>query len=655
MGWALVSIPILLDVIARAQGELVALSKRDGASVRFQILGPLDVRIGGTTVRVTARREQVALATLLVEPGQAVSVERLVDAIWPDRPPSGATNQLAICISSLRRRLADAATDPIITVPPGYLVDTEQAELDANEVETHVAEANQLVTNGESEHAARQLRMALDLWRGPVLAGITSPALQPKIVRWEERRLAITEQYTKLELALGNSSEVIGELLGAVAEQPLRERSRVLLMLALEQAGRKAEALEVYADARRVLRQELGIEPGSELRSMHDAVLRGTVAAAKHQATSYRPHSSHSDNRKRLRAGSSTAAMLPSDIADFTARTEEVRHIAAVLTCPRGSAVPVTVISGAGGVGKTALAVNVAHALREQFPDGQLYADLGGTRQCPADPEQVLRWFMRSLGAPHRAIPQHPGQLMGMYRSLLSGRRVLVMLDDAGSATQIEPLLPGSPSCGVIVSTRARLTGLAGAHLVELGLLRPDECLDLLRAIVGQQRVDAERQAAEELVRHCGYLPLAVRIVGARLAAKPHWTLAYLARRLAVDSRRLDELRCGTLDVRYTIGLSYGRLSLGSRRLLQRLSARGAAGTVTPDAIRTLADSSPAEAFEAFEALVEARLLDVTGVRQDSATDYLCHDLVRLYALADASRNGVVETGLRAAPPHREP
>ncbi len=612
----------------------------------FRILGPLEVRVAGRIVPITAPRDQVALTTLLLAQGQVVAVERLVDAIWTDRPPTDPANQISICVSSLRRRLGAAAAPDqlIVTAPPGYALCVDEAEFDINQVEAYAAEAQRFAVENDETKAAERLSSALSVWRGPVLAGITSQSLRPDIVRWEERRLALTEQYAYLMLKLSRGHEIIGDLAAGVADHPLRERPRALLMSALHQSGRRAEALEEYADIRRHLRSELGLEPGEELRAAQEAVLRGrlhvgarSAAAPTHgsdhplavSAAGRSPAPGSGDGHARHRWP--TAAMLPADIADFTARDKEFGELAHALTSVTGTAVPVAVISGPGGTGKTALAVHVAHYLADAYPDGQLHARLLGPEGRPVPSADVLHSFLLALSVPGRLIPEDVEVRKGMYRSLVAGRRILIALDDVVSETQMEALLPGAPTCGVLATSRARLTGLAGVHSMELGLFTPDDATALLCSVLGGQRVEAEREVAARIVQYCGCLPLAVRIAGARLAAKPHWTLSYFARQLAEDGGRLDELTHGTLNIRASIERSYRRLSSAAQLLFHRLGHTDGPGCITLAETSALTIHCP-QLMDAIEELVDTRLLEVVERGPSSMVAYHMHDLVWLYA-----------------------
>ncbi|MFB4270856.1 BTAD domain-containing putative transcriptional regulator [Nonomuraea sp. GTA35] len=366
------------------------------------------------------------------------------------------------------------------------------------------------------------------------------------------------EECLELELRLGRHHEIAGELADLVAEHPLRERLCALLMLALHHDGRTAEALEAYRRTRTALVEELGLEPGAALRRLEHAILTGDDALAPPASSAGRA------------AGPVRPRQLPPDVADLTGRDEIAAGMRELLrTAPDGTAVTVVAISGQAGVGKTTLAVHVAHAVSGAFPDGQLYADLrGGWQAHRAGPDEVLARFLRALGMAGSEIPRGADERAKEYRSRLAGRRLLVVLDNAADEAQVRPLIPGTPSCAVLVTSRAKLAGLPGARLVELGVLDTSRAVELLGRIAGAGRVAAEAGAARELVRLCGGLPLALRIMGARLVVHGRATIAELARRLADESRRLDELSYGDLEVRGSLSYSFHRLSPRAKRLL---------------------------------------------------------------------------------------
>ncbi|MBA8957138.1 BTAD domain-containing putative transcriptional regulator [Actinomadura namibiensis] len=415
----------------------------------------------------------------------------------------------------MRRVLENDRTRPAVlrSAGDGYRLDVPDGALDLTGFDRRVAEAARLTAGGRSRadlDAARLLLTeALELWSGDPLAGLPGPFAETQRSRLAERRLAARRSRLEIDLELGRYAEAVAELTALTAEHPLREDLHGLLMLALSRDGRQAEALAAYAALHRTLRSELGADPGPELRRLHARLLAGGPAPA--------PSGPDPDPVTR-------PASLPADLADFTGRADLVARLTARLTAPPGAAPTVIALFGAGGVGKTALAVHVAHRVRGDHPDGQLYVDLHGAGGDPAEPVAVLGEFLRALGVPDAALPESEAERAALYRTRLAGRRVLVLLDNARDAEQVRPLLPGDPGCAVLVTGRAPTVGPAGAWSVPLRAFAADEASALFTGIVGEERAAAEPAAVAEVLRLCGHLPLAVRIVAARLAARPGWT-----------------------------------------------------------------------------------------------------------------------------------
>jgi len=596
--------------------------------MRIRLLGPVELWDGGRPMPV-GPRARVVLAALAINAGRVVSMHRLIAAVWPDEPPATAVTQIHVCVSALRRALTSVgvaeARDLIVTAPPGYLLRVAQDQIDILEFERSLSEARTAADEGDPRRAAALLREALALWRGPALEGFAG--LTVEATRLEERRLAALEERAEADLALGRAADLVSELTALVAEHPLRERLRALLMRALHRAGRRSEALDVYQDARRTLIDELGLEPGPELRRAQEAVLADNEAddEAPEFAAGFKAESA-------VGPVVSGRSPLPPDIADFTGRRKQVAQaIDAITGGPRPrAAVPIVVITGRAGVGKTTLAVHVAHRLRGQF-DGRLYVSLDGAGPAPADPAEVLGRLLRRLGVDGAAIPDEPEDRAESYRARLDGAHVLIVLDNAADERQIRPLLPGSPTCAVIVTSRRHLTGLPGAVHIELGSFDPAQATELLGRVAGMDRVAAEPAAGERISMLCDRLPLALRIAAARLAAKPHWSLDRLASRLADERRRLDELTHADLEVRGSIGLSHQGLSPSAQRAFRLLGLLDA-----PDfavwAAAAMMDAPQPAAEEQVEELIDARLLEVAGHDETGQTRYRFHDLVRVYA-----------------------
>jgi DNA-binding SARP family transcriptional activator len=597
----------------------------------FRVLGPIEVVHHGQPVRLSAAKLRL-LAVLLCRAGGVVSTGQLVAALRCGHSGEMSKKVLHVQVHRLRRALGDHAA--ITYRPPGYLLTLAPDELDLLRFEGLVEQGRRALAAGDHRQAGPLLRQAIGLWQGPAFAGLHDvPLLHEEAARLAELRVAATEDLVDAELALGRDADLVAELRPLVDEHPLRERLRAQLMLALYRSGRQAEALEVFREARRVLVDELGIEPGAELRRLEHAMLTGDPALDD------RPdpvEAQPAATEPAVRPDGEVAAQLPHDIADFTGRGELVGQLVAGLTPPTGgeppTAMAVWAVAGRGGVGKTTLALHVAHRLRTSFVGGQLYVNLAGTTAEPADPAQVLARFLRALGVDSSAIPAGAEERAELYRQRLASRRILVVLDDAAHEAQVRPLLPGSPTCAVVVTSRALLTGLAGSRHVRLDEFDVDQALDLLGRVAGGQRIAAEPAAAREIVQLCGHLPLAIRIAGARLVARPRSPLATLAAQLTDAGRRLDLLATGDLGVRACFALSYRALPEPARRafrLLGTLDVPDFAGWVPA----ALLDLPVAHGEHLTELLVDAQLLDIG--RTDPTTGavrYHFHDLVRVYA-----------------------
>ena len=622
----------------------------------FRILGPLQLGTDTIQVRVPMGRQQVVLSSLLLEVGKIVPTDYLVDAIWDENPPETARTQVQICVSKLRKSLSSLGVE-LQTRPPGYSIDIDQEEIDAGRVERLSAQGRAAIREGRREEAVALFRAAARLWSGPVLSGVPSRLIEAKAARLEEVRLNLSETYLDLDLDLGRHQEIVGEVSALVKDHPLRERLRGQLMLALYRSGRRAEALESYRKGRELLLDELGLDPGEELRRLEsdvladDGSLRLRVAAVPStsggDADTSTPSPGPSSPVEPRKVDS--PRQLPTDSVDFVGRTEWIDAIESTLT-NTGRAVGVALIVGRPGIGKSSLAVHVGHRLAEErFPDGQLYCDLRGSRQEPTDTTEVLGRFLRALGIPGQALPESADERAEVYRSLMSTRRVLVVLDDAASERQVEELLPGSPGCGVIATSRARLTGIPGARVIGLDILSNEQAIELLRRVLGPGRVEAEPAAASALVRAVGRLPLALRIIAARLGAREHWSLASMVNRLADERHRLDELAHGELTVRASISLTHDGLDDKTRRLLALMAL--ADGPSQPGWVAgALTDDDGPFTGDLLEPLVDAQMLDVTGVDEQGEPRYRFHEVIRLFAkerLAEEPLQAVTEASAR--------
>ncbi|MFJ8471845.1 BTAD domain-containing putative transcriptional regulator [Kitasatospora sp. NPDC094011] len=598
--------------------------------MRFQVLGPVQAWLDGKELILGSPQQQAVLTTLLLHSGRPVTTQDLVDALWGDRPPAQAVAALRTYVSRLRsviepRREVRRPAELLVSVADGYALRIPGEALDLSVFDRLSAEAATARTSGNKHEAHRLLVEALDLFSGRPLTGIPGPYADAQRLRLTERHVAATEELCAAALDVGLHAEIVGELNNLTTEHPLRERLRELLMLALYRCGRQAEALGVYTDTRKLLIEELGVEPGVGLSSMHNRIL----AADPTLAVPVVPTSAvHEDSP----AAPPAPAQLPADVSDFSGRSELVGDLSTVLMNATGQAVVVTSLAGIGGVGKTTLAVHVAHRVRAEFPDGQLYVDLRGAGASPADPVVVLGDFLHALGVSDG--PDSLEQRAALYRSLLASRRMLILLDNARDAEQIRPLIPGVSGCAVLATSRSRLAGIPGAQLFDVEELTPEEALALFSAIVGDHRVAAEPEAAIKVITACGFLPLAVRIAAARLASRPRWSVSDLARRLADQRRRLDELQLGNLAVETTIGLGYGQLSTAEARAF-RLLALIDSPDVPLSAAAALLGVDEDTAEDLAEGLVEANMLECFAPGR-----YRYHDLLRLYAQRQNERIG---------------
>jgi DNA-binding SARP family transcriptional activator len=576
-------------------------------AMRFGVLGPLQITgHDGRWLRLRGDRQRSLLAMLLFHANERVPTDRLVDALWPGIPPKSYASNLHTYVSRLRERLGPALIDH---AGPGYRLLVDDADLDLLVFRAASGTGRRALRDGDPHTAARHLRLALAQWRDRPLADLVLPALDAEVSRLETERLTAFEDCVAAELAIGRHAELVGELQAAVAEHPLRERLVGQLMRALRDAGRRADALAVYRDARATLVEETGLEPGAALQATHAEILRG-------------------DERGPGRRDEWPVRQLPADIRVFTGRDAVVDELTALLTDPDRAPV---VLTGEPGVGKSALAVRVAHRLHEAFPgafpDGHLYAHLAGA-SAPRPADDVLADLLRSLGVTGPGIPDDTHAKAAVLRSRLADRRVLLVLDDAADPAQVRPLLPGTASSAVLVTSRRRLSGLAGAHRVTVGSLTDAEAVDLLAELAGP-RVAAERDGAARIAAACGNLPLALRIAGTRLALRPQLRPAALADRLEDERRRLDELSVSDLQVRAGLALSYAALSEPARATFRLIG--GAAVTNVPAwAITVLQDGAAGE--QALDELVESSLLQPAGVDACGEPRYQMHDLVLTFS-----------------------
>jgi len=609
---------------------------------RFRILGPVEAWTGREWATISAAKQRSVLAALLLRPGALVPTDALIDEVWPSGPPAKAANLVSVYVHHLRRLIGDSGAQVLVTRPPGYLVVLGPGDLDADRFVALAADGRQALASGAPDRAVELLTEALGLWRGGALADVpVTPLVAAEADRLRESWTEATELRAEANLARGRYAEVVPEVRRLLADHQLRERLWLLLMRALCGAGRQAEALEVYEQARTTISEELGVDPGTELRQLHLQILSADSEQAVISLAIPAP----------VPPPPPLPAQLPADISDFTGRSGQVARLCELLAGADGdarTAVRVVLVVGSGGLGKTTLAVHTAHLLAGKFPDGQLYANLHGATQ-PADPAEVLARFLRDLGADAASIPPGAEERAAQFRTRLAGRRVLIVLDDARGTEQVRPLLPGSASCAVLITARTWMPELAGGSVLDLDVLSPEEAETLFTKVAGGKRVHAEPQATKDVLAACAGLPLAIRIAGARLATRANWSVRTIASRLADERRRLDELRVGNLEVRASFEVSFATLpspaAAGGQpaaRAFRLLGLWTGPSIGLPAASALLGEPEDAVA-NALDVLVDAHLLE-----SPEPDRYRFHDLLRVYA-ADRAHTGETEQARTAA------
>lgn len=594
----------------------------------FRMLGPLLVQADGQSLRIKGRRQSTVLAMLLLSADRIVSVDTLVDAVWPEAPPATARNQIAICVATLRKTFKEAGgSDILLTSPPGYVLARGAHRIDVVEF-LHAAERGRdAARHGRAEEACALLEEALSKWRGAALDELSGERIEAEAARLEHLRLDLIEERAGLMLELGRHRLLTGELGELVARHPLREQSREHLMLALYRSGQRAEALEVFRQGRSLMNEELGIEPGPALQHLHELILQDSpeltrpVAAAPAAPATVQ----------------TTPAQLPADVLRFTGRQEELAQLDRLLKEPYQPHAPaLATIVGVGGVGKTALAVHWASQAADRFPDGQLFADLRGYDEDnpPVSPTVVLDRFLRALGTPGPQIPAEPDERAALFRSLLSTRKALVVLDNVRSFAQLRPLLPGGGRSVVLATGREALDDVTGDYTalrIRLRVLPPAEATTLLTRIAGADRFGSDPVGLEQLSALCDCLPLALRIAGARLATKPGLTVRGLVERLSDQRRRLDELSPSEGGVRAGFRLTYRDLSPEAARMYRRLGLlRTADFAAWVGAAALGTDVWHAERL--LDQLVDAQLLETVEPVPGRAARYRFQDLLQLFA-----------------------
>jgi DNA-binding SARP family transcriptional activator len=593
----------------------------DSRGVQVSVLGPFEVTVDGRPVQLRAGRLRALLAVLAMSAGRAVPVDQIVTALWNADEPGSGRRAAQTYISRVRTALG---TVDITAEATGYVLRLEPDRVDALRFLRLLDTAER---NGNPAEERALLDEALQLWRGVPFEGVQCDRLaRVEAPRLVERRLAAVERRVDLRLADrgdDGSAELVAQLRGLAEEHPLRETLWVRLLAVLRRGGRHAEALDLYGLVRARLGEELGTDPGPQLQRIHAALLAGGPE----------PDDRPAPDGQRPR-------QLPAPPRMFTGRLTELAQLQRARDT---STVVISAIDGMAGIGKTALAVQAAHRLADRYPDGQLFVDLHGYTEGmpPTDPAEALGHLLGALGVAGTRIPPGLAQRSGLYRTRLAGRRVLVVLDNAATEQQVQPLLPGTAGCLVLVTSRRRLAGLDETLTVSLGTLPPDDAVHLFVRTAGEERVaDQPAELIEEVVELCGRLPLAIRIAAARLRSHAAWDVAHLVRRLRDQQHRLGELAAGHRSVTAALELSYRHLSTGDRRAY-RLLGLHPGPDIDTDAAAALIGTTSAGAGPVLDRLIEARLL-----LEPVAGRYRFHDLIRAHAAhAVTTAIATVETG----------
>jgi DNA-binding SARP family transcriptional activator len=600
--------------------------------LEFRILGPVGFWREGYEAPLKGSKQKTLLAALLLAKGRMLTDSQLSDVLWGDEAPGTYQAQIYTYASRLRRHLNSNIW--IVRQGPGYLLKIGSAQFDYNEFTQRSRAGRAALAEGRFDKAATLLHSALSLWRGPTLTDVTELLGESERPRIEEERMDTVENRIDAELALGQHDRLTSELIGLVGTHPLRERMRAQLMAALYRSDRQAEAFATYQEGCRLLADELGVDPGPKLKRTYQAILTGELKNGQQPGI---------ETGSAVTFASPLTSTPPTATPDFTGRAAELAATGAAVSGLRsvgyGQRRIITVL-GMTGIGKTAFALHVADRFGAEFPDGVLFLDLQGGTPDPVPPHEAISKLLELLGVRTQLLPANLEQRIQLYRGMIAQRRVLVVLDDAAHERQVRPLTTGSSHSQLIVTSRAQLPTLEGQFIVRLASLDSGESLALLTEIVGAARVAAEPVAAQRIVDYCAGFPLAVRIVGARLAAKQHWPLSRLAERLADKHDRLDELKLGELDVRASLDRTYRVLGEEAGTALLRLAmldTRSLSKGVIEDALGLTETSSE----RLTEELLDLHLLTHEGLDHAGRDSYGIHSLIRLHAQERAKTAGL--------------
>ncbi|WP_169811368.1 AfsR/SARP family transcriptional regulator [Nocardia anaemiae] len=589
----------------------------DVGLLRLSVLGPVEVWLGDVPVDVRQPKLQALLAMVAMRDGRAVSIEELIDGIWGTDVPDSAVSAVRNFVWSVRRQLADnGGADILASVRGGYRLAVPIC-IDAEVAKRRRDAADASRAAGRLAEAEMEVLAGLELWRGGPLAGVPGPWAAAERTRLQRLRRSLQECSIEIATAVGEHDRAIAEIELLLGTDPHSERLSALLMTALHRAGRRAEALAAYQHARRQLVEDLGLEPGSTLVDLHQRIL--TDDAVSVTTASAAPRVRH------------VPAQLPPDITDFTGRSAEVAQLETDLDGV--DAMAVAAVQGMGGVGKTTLAVHVAHRVRHRFPDGQLYVDLRGTGTDPARPDDVLAEFLHALGVAEDDVPSGMSSRSALWRSMVDGRRMLLLLDNAYDAAQVAPLLPGTSASAVLITSR-RPIHVPGIRAQRLAALDASTAAALFARVVGRDRVAAEAKAARRIVGLCAGLPLAVRLVAARIASRPEWTLTTEAERVAARRAELATFAFAGVTLDSALRAGYAQLDPEAARAFRLMARVG-----LPDlSLAVIADALDRDR-QVCERICE-ELVDHSMLESAARGRYHYHDLVRIFARGCQPRDG---------------
>lgn len=580
-----------------------------GERLRFEVLGPVRAWRGDREIDLGSPQQRAILAILLLQAGTPASPDQLIAAIWGGAAPRAAVGMIRSYVSRLRHVLDPAHRAAVIeSVGGGYVLRAE--DLDLTELQRRLGAAREARRAGDAPAAATALRTALSLWHGTPLAGVNGDYAEFERTRLEQLRLTAIEDLAAADIESGQHVEAAAELAEVIAEQPLRERPRELLMLALYRSGRQADALAVFGQIQRLLADELGLYPGPDLQEMQRRILASDPALAG-PATP-----------RQTATSSRNPTQLPPDVPDFVGRDEPRSRMADALT-PSDASVPVVGVEGLAAVGKTTLAVHVGHAVVANFPDGQLFVDLGGAGEPLAE-------LLRGVGVPDAGLPESFSERVALWRTLTTGRRLLIVLDDARDAEQVRPLLPGPGGSAVMITARQRLYGLAYVHWLKLGGLGEDDSVALLERLIGVGRVRPELADVRELVRRTAGLPQVLQAVGARIGSRPGWSIAEAKQRLGRPAPGSPVLppECGAIERPYASAME--QLSPAQARAFRLLSMADGPD-ISLAAASAVLDLPLGDTAALLESLVDVHLLEPGGLDR-----YYYHEPLWMFARSRA-------------------